>query len=107
MQIVIMNLKSFWERHRAQRWSRTAAPATKARPPKPFLPLTGDESIAVLNDVFEWFTDEIRTMLAMPDGPSKEHRRAELRARHQSMARDYERLVRRRKAEGYDENSDL
>jgi len=53
-----------------------------------------------VNDVIEWFTDEITTMLAMPDGPSKEHRRAELRARHQSMIRDYERLVVGREGSG-------
>ena len=95
-----MNLKSFWERHRAQRWATNAVPRTELRTPRPFQPLTRDQSIAVVNDVIEWFTDEITTMLAMPDGPSKEHRRAELRARHQSMIRDYERLVVGREGSG-------
>jgi hypothetical protein len=39
---------------------------------------------------------EVRAVLAMPDGPSKERRGAELRAREKSIARDFLRLVRGR-----------
>lgn len=93
MHITIMNLKSFWERHRAQRWSVTAARPTKATPPKPFQPLTRDQSIAVLNDAIDWLIDEARATLLMFEGPSKERRKAELRARDQSLARDLQRLI--------------
>ncbi len=96
--MTFMKLKSFWERHRAQRWTLTAAVSlpAKARTPKPFQPLTNDQSIAVLEDAIQWLIDEARTMHAMPDGPSKEGRRAELRARDKSMARDFARLMRER-----------
>jgi hypothetical protein len=94
MQIAIMNLKSFWERHRAQRWAGTAALPAKARTPKPFQPLTRQESIAILNDTIQWLMDEARITLAMPDGPSKERRKAELRARDKSIARDFQRRIR-------------
>jgi hypothetical protein len=94
MQGAIMNLKSFWERHRAQRWAGTAALPVKARTPKPFQPLTRHESIAILNDTIRWFMDEARATLAMPEGPSKERRKAELRARDKSIARDCQRLIR-------------
>jgi hypothetical protein len=90
----IMNLKSFWERHRAQRWPGTAALPVKARTPKPFQPLTRQESIAILDDTIQWLMDEARVTLLMSDGPSKERRRAELRARDKSMARDFQRLIR-------------
>jgi hypothetical protein len=89
-----MNLKSFWEQHRAQRWARTAALQAKARTSKPFQPLTRQQSIAILDDTIQWLMDEARTMLAMPDGPSKERRKAELRARDKSIARDFRRLIR-------------
>jgi hypothetical protein len=91
-----MKLKSFWERHRSQRWALTNAvplPA-KARMPNPFQPLTHDQSIAVLEDAIQWLIDETRTMYAMPDGPAKLRRRAELRGRDRSMARDFARLAR-------------
>ena len=90
----IMNLKSFWERHRAQRWAGTAALPVKARTPKPFQPLTREESIAILDDTIHWLIDEARITLAMPDGPSKERLKAELRARDKSIARDFQRLIR-------------
>jgi len=89
-----MNLKSFWERHRAQRWAATAALPAKARTPKPFQPLTRQQSIAILDDTIEWILDEARATLVMPEGKSKERRRAELRARDGSIARDFRRLVR-------------
>ncbi len=89
-----MNLKSFWERHRAQRWAGTAALPSKARTPKPFQPLTRQESIAILDDTIEWFMDEARATLVMPDGRSKERRKAELRSRDKSIARDFQRLIR-------------
>lgn len=94
MQIALMNLKSFWERHRAQRWAGTAAPAAKPATPKPFQPLTRPQSIEILDDSIQWLIDEARLMLAMPDGPRKERRRAELRARNKSMVRDFRRFVR-------------
>lgn len=94
MQIAIMNLKSFWERHRAQRWAGTAAPPAKTRTPKPFQPLTHQESVAILDDTIEWLLDEVRATLLMSDGPSKQRRMAELRARDKSIARDFRRLSR-------------
>ncbi|HTL57132.1 MAG TPA: hypothetical protein VL361_15730 [Candidatus Limnocylindrales bacterium] len=94
LSTTIMNLKSFWERHRAQRWAGTAALPAKARKPKPFQPLTRQESIAILDDTIEWLMDEARTTMAMPDGPSNERRKAELRARDKSIARDFQRLIR-------------
>jgi len=89
-----MNLRSFWERHRAQRWAATAALPAKARRPKPFQPLTGQESIAILGDTIQWLMDEARATLMMPDGAWKERRGAELRARDKSIARDFQRLIR-------------
>lgn len=89
-----MNLKSFWERHRVQRWAGTAALPAKARTPKPFQPLTRQESIAILDDTIQWLVDEARATLVMPDGPSKERRKAELRARDKFIARDFQRLIR-------------
>jgi len=91
-----MKLKSFWERYRAQRWAPTAGACrpAEASAPKAFQPLTSDESIAVLDDAIAWLIDEIRATLAMPNGPRKERRWAELRGRDKSMARDFQRLVR-------------
>ena len=94
MQSAIMNLKSFWERHRDQRWTGTAALPAKARTPKPFQPLTRQESIVILDDTIEWLMDEARATLLMSDGPSKKRRKAELRARDKSIARDFRRLIR-------------
>ena len=89
-----MKLKSFWERYRAQRRSLTVTvPPPIEGGPKPFQPLTPDESIAVLEDAIQWLIEEARAMPAMPNGPSKDRRRAELRARDKSMARDFARLV--------------
>jgi hypothetical protein len=39
--------------------------------------------------------DEARITLAMPDGPSKQRRKADLRARDKSVARDFQRLIRK------------
>ena len=89
-----MNLKSFWERHRARRWAGTAAPLAKTRAPKPFKPLTPNESIAVLDDTIHWLMDEARATFLMSDGPAKERRMAELRGRDRSIARDFKRLIR-------------
>jgi len=94
MQITIMNLKSFWERHRAQRWAVTAAPPAKARTPKPFQPLTHQQSMAILHDTLQWLMYEARVTFLMDDGPSKERRKAELRARDKSIVRDFQRLIR-------------
>ena len=96
MPITVMKLKSFWERYRAQRWAPTAG----ARRPvetgaqKSFRPLTSDESIAVLDNAIAWLIDETMATYAMPNGPRKERRWAELRGRDKSMARDFQRLVR-------------
>jgi len=89
-----MNLKSFWERNRAQRWAVTAGLPAKAGTPKPFEPLTRQESAAILDETIEWLMDEARVTLAMPDGPSKERRKAEFRGRDKSIARDFQRLIR-------------
>ena len=89
-----MNLKSFWERHRAQRWAITTVPPTTGRTPKPFQPLTRDESIAILDDTIEWLMDEARATMVMPDGASKERRSVELRGRDKSIAQDFHRLIR-------------
>jgi hypothetical protein len=89
-----MNLKSFWERHRGRRWATTVRPSTNGRTPRPFQPLTRQQSIAILDDTIEWLIDEAKVTLLMPDGASKERRRAELRARDKSIARDFRRLVR-------------
>ena len=88
-----MNLKSFWERHRAQRRAGTIALPAKAGTPKPFQPLTHQESVAILGDTIEWLMDEARAALLMPDGPSKQRRKAELRARDKSIVRDFKRLI--------------
>ena len=90
-----MKLKSYWERYRAQRWAATAPPAPKAETPKPFQPLTRDESIAILDDTIQWLMDEARATFIMHDGPSKDRRQAELRARDKSIARDFRRLIRK------------
>jgi len=95
MQLRVMSLKSFWERHRAQRWSVSVASSRKARTPKPFQPLTRDESLVILDDTVQWLIDEGRATLLMPDGPCKERCMAELRARDQCFARDLSRLTKR------------
>ena len=69
-------------------------PAGQGKTPKPFQQLTRQESIAILDDTIEWLIDEARATFVMPDGPSKERRRAELRARDKSIARDFRRLIR-------------
>ena len=89
-----MNLKSFWERNRAQRWAGTAPLPAKAGTPKPFQPLTRPESIALLDHTIQWLMEEARGTLAMPNGLLKEQRMAELRARDRSIARDLQRLIR-------------
>jgi len=95
MPIMVMKLRTFWERYRPQRWGPTAG----ARLPvetialKPFQPLTRDESIAVLDDAIQWLIDETKSTLAMPNSPSKLRRWAELRARDRCMARDFKRLL--------------
>ena len=94
LSTTIMNLKSFWERHRAQRWAGTAVRQAKARTPKGFQPLTRQESINVLAGTIRWLKTEARATLAMSDGPSKERRSAELRARDRSIARDLVQLTR-------------
>ena len=88
-----MNPNSFWERHRGQPWGATPVPSGKAATPKPFQPLTPQESIAIVADAIHWLRDEDRACAVMPDGPFKERRRAELRARDKSLARDLDRLI--------------
>ena len=65
----------------------------EAKTPKAFQPLTRQESINVLADTIRWLKIEARTTLAMLDGPSKERRTAELRARDRFTARDLARLT--------------
>ncbi len=96
MPIMVMKLVSFWERHKARRWSLTEVVPlpVKASPSKPFQPLTRDESIEVLDDAIQWVLDETRATMAMPDSPAKERRCGELVARDMSLARDFLRLAR-------------
>src|SRR3974377_601367 len=91
---MVMKLESFWERHRARRWALTdVVPLpVKTSTPQPFVPLTRDESIEVLDDSIQWVLDEARATMAMPDGPAKERRWAELVARDKSLVRDFLRL---------------
>lgn len=90
-----MRLKALWERYRAQRRALTVAvPLATARGPKPFQPLTRGESIAVLEDAIQWLINEVKATFALPKGPHKKRREAELRARDKSLARDFARLVR-------------
>ncbi len=89
-----MNLKSFWERHRARGWAVTAAPSTREATRKPFQPLTRDESIAILDDTIQWLMDETRATFFMSEGPSKERRQTELQGREKSIAQDFQRLIR-------------
>lgn len=69
-------------------------PRVEVSLPKPFQPLTRDESMAVLENAIHWLMDETSTMLAMPIGSKKEHCRAELLGRERTLSRDLERLVR-------------
>ena len=91
-----MNLKLLWERYKAQRRVFVAAQpvSVERRGVKLFQPLTLSESVAILDDAAQWLIDEARTTLAMPDSPSKDKCKAELRGRNQSMGRDFARLVR-------------
>ena len=90
-----MKLESYWERHRAQRWAATADArrSGEARTPKPFEPLTHEESIAVLEHANQWLIDEARATAVLLNGPYRERRKAELWARYKSMTRDYARLM--------------
>ena len=92
-----MKLRALWERYRIQRRGLTVAVSPKPRRPKPFQPLTRDESIAVLEDAIQWLINEAKGTFALPKGPYKELREAELRARDNSLARDFARLVRQQK----------
>ncbi len=89
-----MKLRALWERYRTQRRALTVAVFPKARGPKPFQALTRDESIAVLEDAIQWLINEAKATFALPKGPYKKRREAELRARDKSLARDFARLVR-------------
>ena len=94
-QITFMKLKAFWELCVGRREEGVAlSPLARAKTPKPFQPLTRDESIVILDDAIEWLRDEIRTTLTTPDCPFKELRLAELEARDQSMNQDFRRLRR-------------
>lgn len=91
-----MNLKALWQRCGLKRRVRPAArPITvKITRPKPFQPLTHNQSVAILDDTIQWLIDEARMTLAMPDGPAKQQRWVELEGRDQSLVRDFQRLVR-------------
>ena len=97
MPITIMRLESFWERHRRQRWAPIAGAhrSGEARTPKPFQPLTHEESIAVLEHANQWLIDEARATVVLLNGPDRERRQTELWARYKSMTRDYARLARK------------
>ena len=97
---MLMKLRILWERCGARHWALTAAPHVpdQARMPTGFQALTREEFTALLNNAIRWLLDETRAVRAMPNGPCKERRWAELRARDRSMARDFERLVRERQA---------
>ena len=88
-----MKLRALWELC-VERWEEVTAPSppVRAETPKPFQPLTRDESIAILDDATRWLFEEIRTTLGMPDSPLKKRRLAELQARDQSMSEDSRRL---------------
>ena len=94
-----MNLKKLWERYWAQRRAPSidSAPPVETRKPKPFQPVTRDESIANLDDAIAWLQDETRDVLAMPEGLSKARRRAELRGRDKAMVREFERFVKKQR----------
>ncbi len=95
----VMKLRLLWERWHAH---RRAVPAPFPRPSramtrKCFEPLTHDQSIAVLDDAIQWLINEAKATRAMPDGPERQRRRAELRGRDKSMARDFARLMRQQR----------
>jgi hypothetical protein len=92
-----MKLRILWEHYRAQRrvlMGPRSGPVEPTRP-KPFQPLTHDQSVAILDDAVQWLIDQAKANMAMPTGPSKDRRRAELRGRHESMVREFSRLVRK------------
>ena len=88
-----MNLRYFWERYKPRRRTLTAASSAKARTPKPFQPLTREESILILDDALQWLMDEAKATSSLSDGPLKHRRNAELRARDIAMHRDFQRLI--------------
>ncbi len=91
-----MKLKALWDRYRSQHRALAvpAPPPIEGRGPKPFQPLTPDESVEILQQAIQWLIAEASATAAKPNGPSKDRRKAELRARDKSMARDFARLVR-------------
>lgn len=93
--MTFMRLKALWERCSLHGRVHTLAPPAPVKPrsPKPFQPLTHDESVAVLDDSVQWLIDEIKATLAMPNRAAKLQRWAELRARDRCMARDFRRLL--------------
>ncbi len=98
MPIKFMKPKSLWEQFLAQR--RMIGPAVplpiQSKTPKPFQPLTRQQSIEILDDSIQWLIDETRATLAMPSGPSKDRRWTELQGRNKSFERDFERFIRSR-----------
>ena len=94
-----MKLKNLWELWQAHRrsLSRPLPRPRRAMAPRCFEPLTRNQSIAVLEDAIQWLMDEAKAALAMPEGAARERRRAELRGRDKSMARDFARLMRQQK----------
>ena len=95
-----MKLKALWERYRAQHRALAvpAPPPIEGRSPKPFQPLTPEESVEILEHAIQWLIAEASATVALPNGPSKHRRKAELRARDKSMARDFARLMRERQS---------
>ena len=96
MRTLFVKIRALWERCGTRHWA--LAPASRlpgqARTPTRLPALTRDEFTALLDNAIQWVIDETKAVRAMPNGPSKERRWAELRARDRSMARDFERLVR-------------
>jgi hypothetical protein len=92
-----MKPKALWERYRSRRRTPTVALSrhAKAITPKPFQPLTYRESVAVLKDAIQWLEVEMVITFALPNGPFKQRRLAELQGRNESMARDFEQLSRK------------
>jgi len=90
-----MKLKALWERYRAQHSALAVPmpPPIEERGPRPFQPLTPEESVQILEQAIQWLIAEANATEAIPNGPSKDRRRSELRARDKSMARDFARLV--------------
>lgn len=84
---------NFWQRHKRQRGAIRALPGNRIAP-KPFEPLSREQSLAVLLEASYWLRAQEAAVLLMPDGPAKRRREAELLARDRCVERDYQALQR-------------